>query len=136
MILARPLADDRGDRAQATELAVGAEMFRRDYADVFTGDERWQSLEVPTGERYAWDGESTYVRRPPFFEGMAATPEPVTDVEGARVLAVLGDSVTTDHISPAGSIRPTSPAGEWLRSSTASRSPTSTPTAPGAATTR
>ena len=99
---------------RATTQAVGADLFRRDYADVFTGDARWQSLAVPTGQRYAWGGESTYVRKPPFLDAMAAEPGPVTDVTGARVLAVLGDSVTTDHISPAGSIRSTSPAGAWL----------------------
>ncbi len=101
--------------AQVLEQAVGAEMFRREYAHATTGDENWQSLAVPTGQRYAWDRQSTYVQRPPFLEAMKAQPEPVTDVTGARVLAVLGDSVTTDHISPAGSIRPSSPAGLWLQ---------------------
>jgi len=96
------------------EEAVGAEMFRREYADATAGDETWRSLEIPAGQRYSWD-ESTYVRKPPFLEGMKATPEPVADILGARVLAVLGDSVTTDHISPAGSIRPSSPAGLWLQ---------------------
>jgi aconitate hydratase len=102
--------------AQVLEQAVGAEMFRHAYANATTGDENWRSLEMPTGRRYAWDEQSTYVQRPPFLEGMQAEPEPVTDVTGARVLAVLGDSVTTDHISPAGSIRPSSPAGLWLQS--------------------
>jgi len=94
--------------------AVQSDMFRKSYAKVFDGDERWNSLEVPTGERFAWDEDSTYVRRPPFFEQLPPEPEPVTDVEGARVLAVLGDSVTTDHISPAGSIKRDSPAGAYL----------------------
>jgi aconitate hydratase len=94
--------------------AVSAEMFAKDYADVFTGDERWRSLPTPTGQTFAWDADSTYVRRPPYFEGMSARPVPVTDIAGARVLAVLGDSVTTDHISPAGSIKPDSPAGRYL----------------------
>ncbi|BCB78522.1 aconitate hydratase [Phytohabitans flavus] len=94
--------------------AIASEMFTRDYADVFTGDERWQSLPTPTGDTFSWEGESTYVRKPPYFEGMAPEPEPVTDIAGARVLARLGDSVTTDHISPAGSIKPDSPAGKYL----------------------
>jgi aconitate hydratase len=89
-------------------------MFRSSYGEVFEGDERWNSLEIPTGDRFAWPDESTYVRRPPYFEGMPAEPEPLTDVEGARVLAKLGDSVTTDHISPAGTIKKNGPAGEYL----------------------
>jgi aconitate hydratase len=100
--------------AQVLEQAVGAEMFRREYADATSGDKTWQALEIPAGQRYAWD-ESTYVRKPPFLEGMKAVPEPLADISGARVLALLGDSVTTDHISPAGSIRPSSPAGLWLQ---------------------
>jgi aconitate hydratase len=94
--------------------AVQSDMFRRSYAQVFAGDERWNSLDVPTGESFAWDDASTYVRRPPYFDGMPSTPEPVTDIRGARVLAVLGDSVTTDHISPAGVIKRDSPAGRYL----------------------
>ncbi|BCB83394.1 aconitate hydratase AcnA [Phytohabitans suffuscus] len=94
--------------------AIASEMFTRDYADVFTGDERWRSLPTPTGDTFSWDGESTYVRKPPYFEGMSPEPAPVTDIAGARVLARLGDSVTTDHISPAGSIKPDSPAGRYL----------------------
>jgi aconitate hydratase len=90
-------------------------MFSRDYADVFAGDETWQNLPTPTGSTFEWDPDSTYVRKPPYFEGMPAEPEPVTDIEGARVLAVLGDSVTTDHISPAGSIKADSPAGAYLQ---------------------
>jgi aconitate hydratase len=94
--------------------AVAAEMFTRGYQDVFTGDERWAELPVPTGESFAWDPESTYVRKPPYFAGMTAEPEPVRDISGARVLATLGDSVTTDHISPAGAIKTDSPAGHYL----------------------
>jgi aconitate hydratase len=99
--------------AEAVESAIASDMFTRTYEDVFTGDERWNSLDVPSGDRYAWD-DSTYVRQPPFFEDLAPEPPPPTDIEGARVLAVLGDSITTDHISPAGTIRPDSPAGRWL----------------------
>jgi aconitate hydratase len=99
---------------QIVENAVAAEMFTRDYADVFSGDERWQDLDVPPGETFAWDPESTYVRHPPYFEGMQISPSPVTDIHGARVLAMLGDSVTTDHISPAGAIKTDSPAGKYL----------------------
>ncbi|HEV6952824.1 MAG TPA: aconitate hydratase AcnA [Promicromonospora sp.] len=94
--------------------SIDRKMFESDYADVFKGDERWAALETPEGDTFAWDTESTYVRKPPYFEGMGMTPEPVTDVSGARVLAKLGDSVTTDHISPAGSIKPDSPAGKYL----------------------
>jgi aconitate hydratase len=94
--------------------AISAEMFATDYADVFAGDERWTSLATPTGNTFEWDADSTYVRKPPYFEGMPETPVPVADVTGARVLAKLGDSVTTDHISPAGSIKADSPAGKYL----------------------
>src|SRR6201993_2249158 len=94
--------------------SVKGEMFATTYADVFTGDERWRGLETPEGELYEWDPASTYVGRPPYFEGMPREPVPVADVEGARCLVLLGDSVTTDHISPAGAIRPASPAGEDL----------------------
>jgi aconitate hydratase len=93
--------------------AVRADMFTKNYAEVFKGDERWRSLETPEGDRYTWP-DSTYVRKPPFFEGMSPEPEEVEPIEGARVLAVLGDSVTTDHISPAGAIKRDSPAGRWL----------------------
>jgi aconitate hydratase len=93
--------------------AVRADMFTKGYSDVFTGDKRWKQIEVPKGDRYTWP-DSTYVRRPSFFEGMKAEPEPVKPVTGARVLALLGDSVTTDHISPAGAIKKDSPAGRWL----------------------
>src|SRR5207342_3609410 len=101
--------------AEVVQEAVAAEMFTRDYADVFEGDDRWRALPVPSGDTFAWDGDSTYVRRPPYFEGMADKPAPVTDIHGARVLVMLGDSVTTDHISPAGSIKPDSPAGAYLQ---------------------
>jgi aconitate hydratase len=100
--------------AAVVEEAIGSDMFARNYADVFAGDERWNALEAPTGRRYDWEESSTYVRKPPFFEGLTPEPPPLVDIEGARVLAVLGDSVTTDHISPAGTIRPDSPAGRWL----------------------
>jgi aconitate hydratase len=95
--------------------AVRADMFRKSYGEVFAGDERWNSLAVPEGERFAWDERSTYVRLPPYFQGMPAQPEDVRDIEGARVLALLGDSVTTDHISPAGSIKRDGPAGAYLQ---------------------
>ena len=94
--------------------AIGAEMFTDSYADVFAGDQQWQSLPTPEGEIFEWDPDSTYVRKPPYFEGMPAEPEPVTDISGARVLLKLGDSITTDHISPAGSIKADSPAGTYL----------------------
>ena len=95
--------------------AVRADMFRRSYGEVFTGDERWNSLQIPEGERFGWDAGSTYVRLPPYFQGMPAQPADVRDIEAARVLAVLGDSVTTDHISPAGSIKRDGPAGAYLQ---------------------
>jgi aconitate hydratase len=94
--------------------AIASEMFTTDYADVFAGDERWQSLPTPEGGTFTWDPASTYVRKPPYFEGMKSEPSPVSDIAGARVLAKLGDSVTTDHISPAGSIKVDSPAGKYL----------------------
>jgi aconitate hydratase len=94
--------------------SVDGEMFTRTYADVYTGDERWNALETPSGDLYDWEPDSTYVRLPPYFEGMPASPQPVDDVHGARCLVMLGDSVTTDHISPAGAIRPDSPAGTYL----------------------
>ncbi len=94
--------------------SITKDMFTTDYADVFAGDERWRSLETPEGDTFAWDPDSTYVRKPPYFDGMGAQPEPVSDISGARVLALLGDSVTTDHISPAGAIKADSPAGRYL----------------------
>ena len=100
--------------AAVIESSVESKMFTSSYESVYVGDERWQSLSVPTGDAYQWDATSTYVRKPPYFEGMEMTPAPLRDVRGARVLAVLGDSVTTDHISPAGNIRSDGPAGRWL----------------------
>jgi aconitate hydratase len=94
--------------------SISSEMFKKDYATVFDGDHRWKSLDTPTGKTFEWDPQSTYVRKPPYFEGMPAEPKPVTDITGARVLAILGDSVTTDHISPAGNIKADSPAGKYL----------------------
>ncbi len=99
---------------EVIDASIDAEMFERNYVDVFAGDQRWQNLPTPTGELFTWDPNSTYVRKPPYFDGMGRHPEPVSDIEGARVLAILGDSVTTDHISPAGSIKADSPAGKYL----------------------
>jgi aconitate hydratase len=96
--------------------SISSEMFTKDYASVFDGDHRWKSLDTPTGNTFEWDAQSTYVRKPPYFENMPATPTPVVDISGARVLAILGDSVTTDHISPAGNIKADSPAGKYLES--------------------
>ncbi|RHA43623.1 aconitate hydratase AcnA [Cellulomonas rhizosphaerae] len=96
------------------DASIDRAMFTKDYADVFSGDERWRALPTPEGDTFEWDPESTYVRKPPYFEGMQAEPSPVVDFHGARVLAKLGDSVTTDHISPAGSIKADSPAGLYL----------------------
>ncbi len=95
--------------------AVRADMFRKSYGEVFAGDDRWNGLEVPAGERFAWDEHSTYVRLPPYFEDMPAEPPPLEKIDGARVLALLGDSVTTDHISPAGAIKRDGPAGAYLQ---------------------
>ncbi|UKA60360.1 aconitate hydratase [Arthrobacter sp. FW306-2-2C-D06B] len=94
--------------------SIDKEMFARGYEGVFDGDDRWKALETPAGDTFAWDAKSTYVRKPPYFEGMKAQPEPVTDIAGARVLLKLGDSVTTDHISPAGSFKSDTPAGQYL----------------------
>ena len=94
--------------------SISSEMFTKDYASVFDGDHRWKSLATPTGKTFEWDLKSTYVRKPPYFENMPRTPKPVTNIAGARVLAILGDSVTTDHISPAGNIKVDSPAGKYL----------------------
>ena len=100
--------------AAVVDGTVSREMFLKDYASVFDGDHRWKGLDVPEGELFAWDEHSTYVRKQTFFDGMKATPEPVADIHGARVLALLGDSVTTDHISPAGAFKASSPAGKYL----------------------
>src|SRR5215217_3012301 len=93
---------------------VHSRMFRRRYADVYRGDERWQQIDVKGGETYSWPAESTYIQNPPYFRGMTMTPTPLGDIERARALAVFGDSITTDHISPAGAIKPDSPAGRYL----------------------
>ena len=100
--------------ADVVQHAVAQEMFTRDYADVFHGDDNWRGLDIPAGDTFAWEEASTYVRRPRYFDGMPTEPEPVTDITGAKVLAMLGDSVTTDHISPAGAIKTDSPAGVYL----------------------
>jgi aconitate hydratase len=111
----RDIWPSESEVAQTIAEAVRADMFRSSYSEVFAGDERWNGLPVPTGERFAWDQGSTYVRLPPYFTDMPADPQDVEDVTGARVLAVLGDSVTTDHISPAGSIKRDGPAGTYLQ---------------------
>jgi aconitate hydratase len=113
-VFLRDIWPTSSDVADAVRQAVRSEMFTQVYADVFTGDERWAALEIPTGSRYSWDEVSTYVRRPPYFDGITATAPPIEDIAGARILAIFGNSVTTDHISPAGSIRVQSPAGAWL----------------------
>ena len=103
------------EEVQSTiDSSINSDMFTTQYAGVFDGDKRWQSLDTPTGDTFSWDPKSTYVRKPPYFDGMKMEPTPVTDIHGARVLAKLGDSVTTDHISPAGSIKADSPAGKYL----------------------
>jgi aconitate hydratase len=101
--------------AQTIGEAVRADMFRKSYGEVFAGDERWNGLDVPSGERFAWDPHSSYVRLPPYFQDMPVDPPPIAELSGARVLALLGDSVTTDHISPAGAIKPDGPAGAYLQ---------------------
>jgi aconitate hydratase A / 2-methylisocitrate dehydratase len=111
----RDIWPDEHEVAQTVEQAIASDMFRKSYGEVFTGDQSWRSLQVPTGERFAWESDSTYVREPPYFVDLPAQPQPVVDVHGARVLALLGDSVTTDHISPAGSIKRDSPAGLYLQ---------------------
>ena len=110
----RDIWPDPVEIEQTIRSAVKKEMFEKEYAEVFTGDERWRAMAVPEGDLYAWDPKSTYVRRPPFFENMPLEPEPPEDIRNARVLAVLDDSVTTDHISPAGAIPVDSPAGRYL----------------------
>ena len=104
------------DVAAAVRLAVDASMFKKSYSAVFKGDEHWNAIKVPAGESYAWEPKSTYVRNPPYFDGMTMTPKPVADIKHARVLALLGDSVTTDHISPAGDIAKSGPAAKYLMS--------------------
>jgi aconitate hydratase len=112
------LADIWPEPAEVREVigsAIDPELFRRTYSTVFEGDERWRALPIPAGDRYEWDPASTYIAQPPFFDGIAAEPTPPGDIENGRVLVFVGDSVTTDHISPAGSISPRSPAGAWLQ---------------------
>ena len=104
----------RAEVREVVERSVRSEMFETEYADVYTGDETWRALPVPEGDTFAWSDDSTYVKHPPYFEGMGREPEPVRDISGARVLALLGDSITTDHISPAGAIKADSPAGKYL----------------------
>ncbi len=113
-VFLRDIWPTEAEISEVVSSAIGAEMFTDSYADVFAGDQQWQSLPTPEGEIFDWDPESTYVRKPPYFEGMPAEPQPVTDISGARVLLKLGDSITTDHISPAGSIKADSPAGTYL----------------------
>ena len=96
--------------------SIDQDMFRKSYATIFAGDSRWQNLETPKGDTFEWDENSTYVRKPPYFDGMTMDPAPVKDIKGARVLALLGDSVTTDHISPAGPIKVGTPAAQYLDS--------------------
>jgi aconitate hydratase len=115
-VFLRDIWPDSAEVARTVEEAVQSDMFRASYDAVFDGDERWQGLEIPTGDRFAWDPESTYVANPPYFEGMTIETTPVEDIAGARVLLKLGDSVTTDHISPAGSIKKDGPAGQYLQS--------------------
>jgi aconitate hydratase len=113
-VFLRDLWPSRDEIDRVVGESVQGGMFSSTYADVFTGDERWRGLDTPEGELYEWDPASTYVQLPPYFDGMPRQPEPVADVHGARCLVLLGDSVTTDHISPAGAIRPDSPAGQYL----------------------
>jgi len=113
-VMLRDLWPSTEEIAAVVRDSLGTEMFRTRYAAVLDGDERWRALPVEGSERFAWQDGSTYVRQPPFFEGIAPEPAPLTDIRGARALAVLGDSITTDHISPAGAIRADSPAGRWL----------------------
>ncbi|EUA08919.1 aconitase C-terminal domain protein [Mycobacterium xenopi 4042] len=110
----RDIWPSQKDVSDTIASAINQEMFVKNYADVFKGDERWRNLPTPSGKTFDWDPNSTYVRKPPYFDGMAAEPQPVRDITGARVLALLGDSVTTDHISPAGSIKPGTPAAQYL----------------------
>ncbi len=110
----RDIWPTQAEVAAAIEKGLSSESFRREYATVSQGDANWQGLRFPTGDVYQWEPDSTYIRQAPYFDGIAPTPAPVTDILGARVLAVLGDSVTTDHISPAGSIKANGPAGQYL----------------------
>ncbi|HEU5332171.1 MAG TPA: aconitase family protein, partial [Actinocrinis sp.] len=111
----REIWPSQSEVAEVVAACLRPEMYQREYAEVFDGDERWRALPVPAGEAFAWDPASSYVRHPPFFDALTTHPTPLADIEGARVLVLLGDSVTTDHISPAGAIRSDSPAGAYLR---------------------
>ncbi len=113
-VFLRDIWPSRQEIDTAMDVSLDATMFKKVYSDVFTGDDRWAGLAVPDGERFRWQADSTYVKHPPYFDGMSASPPPVTDIQGARVLALLGDSITTDHISPAGSIKASGPAGKYL----------------------
>jgi aconitate hydratase len=113
-IFLKDIWPDAAEVQQTIDESINQDMFTREYASVFDGDERWRSLPTPTGSTFEWDAQSTYVRKPPYFDGMTIETTPVVDIDGARVLAKLGDSVTTDHISPAGSIKADSPAGRYL----------------------
>lgn len=113
-VFLRDIWPSQQDVSDTIAAAINQEMFTRNYADVFKGDDRWRNLPTPSGNTFEWDPNSTYVRKPPYFEGMTAKPEPVGNISGARVLALLGDSVTTDHISPAGAIKPGTPAARYL----------------------
>ncbi|MCI6585344.1 MAG: aconitate hydratase AcnA [Mobiluncus sp.] len=113
-VFLRDIWPDPAEVQKTIDDTIDRDMYLKDYANVFAGDERWQSLPTPEGDRFAWDDGSTYVRKAPFFDGMKMEPEPVKDIHGARVLLKLGDSVTTDHISPAGAFKPETPAGQYL----------------------
>ncbi|HXO20924.1 MAG TPA: aconitate hydratase AcnA, partial [Thermoanaerobaculia bacterium] len=113
-VFLKDLWPSRLEVEETIQRAVRPEQFRRQYGDVYAGDERWNGMRVPAGDTYAWDAASTYVKLPPYFDGMPADPAPIEDVHGARALCVFGDSITTDHISPAGSIKTSSPAGKYL----------------------
>ncbi|MBY0172220.1 aconitate hydratase [Micrococcus luteus] len=113
-VFLRDIWPDPAEVQEIIDASIDTEMFTKEYGAIFDGDERWRALDTPTGKTFEWDEDSTYVRKPPYFEGMGAEPEPVQDIEGARVLLKLGDSVTTDHISPAGSFKSDTPAGRYL----------------------
>jgi aconitate hydratase len=113
-VFLRDIWPDAAEVQSTIDSSIDKDMFVSQYESVFAGDERWRTLPTPEGKTFEWDAKSTYVRRPPYFEGMTMDPSPVSDISGARVLAKLGDSVTTDHISPAGSIKADSPAGRYL----------------------
>jgi aconitate hydratase len=121
-IFLRDIWPSAGDVAQAENQAVTRDLFTAAYRDVYAGDDRWRALDTPSGALFTWDDASTYVRRAPYFDAMALDPEPVEPIRGARVLAMLGDSVTTDHISPAGAIAADSPAGRYLAAHGVARS--------------